>query len=125
MLKIIADLHTHTVFSDGRLSPQEVLQIAADKGYRVGLADHCGPGNFQLDSEDRFEKYLAAIRDLPVYHAVELDLGREIPVSSGKLKRCHYLIGGEAPLRFGRRTYVGIRKVLAHNPDNVNGVFGD
>jgi histidinol phosphatase-like PHP family hydrolase len=94
MLKTIADLHTHTVFSDGRLSPQEVLRIAADKGYRVGLADHCGPGNFQLDSRDRFEKYLSAIQDLPVYRAVELDLGREIPISPEELKRCHYLIGG-------------------------------
>ncbi|MBI4726730.1 hypothetical protein HY768_05840 [candidate division TA06 bacterium] len=94
MLKTIADLHTHTVFSDGRLSPQEVLQIASDKGYRVGLADHCGPGNFQLDSEARFEKYFTAIQDLPAYRAVELDLGRDIPVSRQSLKRCHYLIGG-------------------------------
>jgi histidinol phosphatase-like PHP family hydrolase len=94
MLKTIADLHTHTVFSDGRLSPKEVLQIASDKGYRVGLADHCGPGNFQLDSESRFEKYFEAIQDLPVYRAVELDLGREIAVSPENLKRCHYLIGG-------------------------------
>lgn len=94
MLKTIADLHTHSVFSDGRLSPREVLQIASEKGYRVGLADHCGPGNFQLDSQDRFERYLAAIQDLPVYRAVELDLGREIPVSPEELKRCHYLIGG-------------------------------
>lgn len=94
MLKTIADLHTHTVFSDGRLSPQDVLRIASDKGYLVGLADHCGPGDFQLDSEDRFEKYIAAIEDLPVYRAVELDLGREIPVSRKSLKRCHYLIGG-------------------------------
>jgi histidinol phosphatase-like PHP family hydrolase len=94
MLNTIADLHTHTVFSDGRLSPEEVSRIASDKGYLVGLADHCGPGNFQLDSEARFEKYLSAIQKLPVYRAVELDLGREIPVSREILKRCHYLIGG-------------------------------
>jgi histidinol phosphatase-like PHP family hydrolase len=94
MLKTIADLHTHTVYSDGRLSPKEVLQIASDMGYRVGLADHCGPGNFQLDSQYRFEKYMDAIQCLPVYRAVELDLGREIPVSHENLKRCHYLIGG-------------------------------
>lgn len=94
MLKTIADLHTHTIFSDGRLSPLEVLRIASDKGYLVGLADHCGTGNFQLDSEGRFEKYIAAIKDLPAYLAVELDLGREIPVSPESLKRCHYLIGG-------------------------------
>jgi len=94
MIKIIADLHTHTVFSDGRLKPEEVLRIAEGKGYRLGLADHCGPGNFQLDSKDRFEEYLSAIQDLPVYWAVELDLGREIPVPREDLKRCHYLIGG-------------------------------
>jgi histidinol phosphatase-like PHP family hydrolase len=94
MFKTVADLHTHTVFSDGRLSPEEVLRIASDKGYRVGLADHCGPGNFQLDSEDRFDRYLKAIEGLPVYRAVELDLGREIPVLAESLGRCHYLIGG-------------------------------
>lgn len=94
MLKTIADLHTHTTYSDGRLSPREVLQIASDKGYLVGLADHCGPGNFQLDSGARFNKYLLAIEKLPAYRAVELDLGREIPVSRQELQRCHYLIGG-------------------------------
>jgi histidinol phosphatase-like PHP family hydrolase len=94
MLERIADLHTHTTFSDGKLKPREVVRIAEQKGYLVGLADHCGPGNFQLDTEKRFGEYLEALSDLPAYKAVELDLGRDIPVPVEKLKRCDYLIGG-------------------------------
>ena len=36
-----ADLHVHTVFSDGRFSPEEVVQLSAKKKLRaVGITDH-------------------------------------------------------------------------------------
>jgi histidinol phosphatase-like PHP family hydrolase len=94
MFDRIADLHTHTVFSDGKLEPGEVIAIAGQKGYLVGLADHCGPGSFQLEDEQKFDLYMEAMAGLPAYRAVELDLGRDIPVPVEKLKRCDYLIGG-------------------------------
>jgi histidinol phosphatase-like PHP family hydrolase len=90
----LADLHTHTTFSDGRLSPEEVVAIAWGKGLRVGIADHCGPGRYQLGSDDRFDRYRQRVAKVPAWCAVELDLGRPVAVSAGRLARCHYLIGG-------------------------------
>lgn len=94
MIQAPVDLHIHSTFSDGKTTLDQIVAIARSKGMEAGVADHCGPGSFQLDTDDRFERYFAALRPLPVYRSVELDLGREIRVSLGNLKRCDYLIGG-------------------------------
>ncbi len=91
---IIKDLHTHTQFSDGRLTPAEVFSIAKAKGYQVGISDHCGEGSFQINSDDQFIRYLQALERLPVFRSAELDLGTEIGVSQHLLGKCDYLIGG-------------------------------
>jgi len=90
----ICDLHTHTTFSDGRLSPDEVLQAADAKGYRVGIADHCGLADGQLRDDLQFQAYLEAISRLPVLRSAELDLGAGVGVSPELLAQCDYLIGG-------------------------------
>lgn len=97
----ICDLHTHTTFSDGRMSPEEVLDAARSRGYGVGIADHCGQGDFQLETNDRFDRYLMALEGLPVYRAVELDLGNSGRVTADRLASCHYLIGGVHSLEAG------------------------
>ena len=39
--RVKVGLHTHTTLSDGRKSPQEVMQIYADAGYDyLALTDH-------------------------------------------------------------------------------------
>jgi histidinol phosphatase-like PHP family hydrolase len=90
----LADLHTHTVFSDGKLTVAQVAAIARDQGLAVGIADHCGQGSFQISSDRRFDEYLRHLALFPVYRSAELDLGREITVSLANLKRCDYLVGG-------------------------------
>lgn len=91
---IIKDLHTHTIFSDGKLTPEEVCSIAKAKGYLVGISDHCGEGSFQINSDDQFRHYLEALEELPVFRSAELDLGTEIEISRQLLDECDYLIGG-------------------------------
>ena len=40
-MKKVCDLHTHSVFSDGTLSPTEIVNLAADIGLSaVALCDH-------------------------------------------------------------------------------------
>lgn len=90
----IFDLHTHTCFSDGRLTPWEVLEVAREKGYVVGIADHCGRGRFQLSTNRRFDDYLEALGRLPVLRSAELDLGNRGSVTPDRLARCDYLIAG-------------------------------
>lgn len=89
-----ADLHIHSTFSDGKTTPEQIAAVARERGLEAGIADHCGPGSFQLDTDQRFERYFEAVSRYPVYRSVELDLGREIRVSPENLKRCDYLIGG-------------------------------
>lgn len=89
-----ADLHTHSTFSDGKTSLDQIAAIARSNGMAVGVSDHCGLGSFQLETDEQFERYFDALLPLPVYRSVELDLGREIRVSLDNLKRCDYLIGG-------------------------------
>lgn len=90
----IADLHTHTVFSDGRMDPGEVWEVARERGFRVGISDHCGEGSFQMNSDVGFLEYLRALEEYPVYRSAELDLGTEVRISLGLLNCCDYLIGG-------------------------------
>ncbi len=97
----ICDLHTHTFFSDGRMSPEEVWEAARSRGCRVGIADHCGRGDFQMESNDRFDDYLLALECLPVFRSAELDLGNPGGVTPDRLAKCHYLIGGLHSLAVG------------------------
>lgn len=94
MIQEPADLHTHSTFSDGKTTLDQIAAIARLTGMDAGVADHCGLGSFQLETDERFERYFEALLPLPVYRSVELDLGREIRVSLENLKRCDYLIGG-------------------------------
>lgn len=91
---IIKDLHTHTKFSDGKLTPEEVYCIAKAKGYQVGISDHCGEGSFQINRDDQFGQYLQALDGLPVFKSIELDLGTDITLSRQLMNKCDYLIGG-------------------------------
>jgi histidinol phosphatase-like PHP family hydrolase len=82
------------MFSDGKLTPEEVCSIAKAKGYLVGISDHCGEGSFQINSDDQFRHYLQALEGLAVFKSAELDLGTQIAVSPHLLGKCDYLIGG-------------------------------
>ena len=43
----LADLHMHTLFSDGALLPEELARRAAARGYTgVSFTDHAGPSNW-------------------------------------------------------------------------------
>lgn len=90
----IADLHTHTIFSDGRMNPGEVWGLARERGLRLGISDHCGEGSFQINSDPEFLEYLQALEGYPIYRSAELDLGTEVRISPDLLNRCDYLIGG-------------------------------
>lgn len=67
------------------MSPEEVWGAARSRGYRVGIADHCGQGDFQLESNQRFDDYLLALAGLPVFRSAELDLGNPGGVTSDRL----------------------------------------
>jgi histidinol phosphatase-like PHP family hydrolase len=91
------DLHVHTTMSDGDLDLAQVVQIARDRGVQVGIADHVSSRNPRLfvGTDDRLERYLAALEAQPVFRSGELCWCD--PFSTGLspeiVRRFDYLIG--------------------------------
>ncbi len=69
------DLHTHTFFSDGELSPSELANRAEKLGHElVAITDHVGPSNF----ESVLEKVKVASNELTENFDVDVVPGVEI-----------------------------------------------
>jgi 3',5'-nucleoside bisphosphate phosphatase len=74
-----ADLHTHTIFSDGKLTPEELLIKARDKGlYAISITDH-----------DTVEGSLVG-QSISDEYGVEVIVGCEFS-SLGKFREYHIL----------------------------------
>lgn len=67
------DLHVHTTMSDGDLSLDEVVEVAASRGVRVGIADHVSTRNAQrfVSTLQRLRDYLEAVEGAPVLRSAE------------------------------------------------------
>lgn len=79
------DLHTHTSYSDGRLSPEELIQLAKEKKLEIlGICDHAFSKKL-LDSYQittRLENYLRHLKILQKsLSGLVLRIGIEIDVS--------------------------------------------
>jgi histidinol phosphatase-like PHP family hydrolase len=67
------DLHVHTNMSDGDLSLEEVVAVAAQQGVTVGIADHVSSRNMRqfISTDERLREYLQALRSAPVFRSAE------------------------------------------------------
>ena len=67
------DLHSHSTASDGRLSPEELVKLAVDRGLSViAITDH--------DSVEGIEPALLAARDLPPLQVIPgVEISTDIP----------------------------------------------
>lgn len=126
---ILTDLHVHTVFSDGKNTPEEMVLAAIEKGMEcIGFSDH----SYALEDIDYCmakenievyrktvaelkEKYLGKIR---ILCGIEQDLYADVPG-----KGYDYVIGSVHRVKAGD-TYVSVD----HRPqiliDGVNRHFG-
>lgn len=87
------DLHTHTLLSDGKLLPSELVRRAVVKGYRaIALADHADASNvdFVVPRLKRVSKQLNSVWNILVIPAVELT---HVPIEylSFLAKKARYL----------------------------------
>ena len=79
------NLHTHTSYSDGWLSPEQLVEVARREGLEVlGICDHAFttklPSNYQITQ--RLEQYLAHLRRLQrSLEGIELVVGVEVDAS--------------------------------------------
>lgn len=78
------NLHTHTVFCDGRNTPEELIRAAIDKGFgSLGFSMHCDPtvNGRNPDFPEKFQAYKSEILRLkaewrgkfPIFLGVEYD----------------------------------------------------
>jgi histidinol phosphatase-like PHP family hydrolase len=88
----IVDHHLHTRWSDGRFAPQDLVDVANEKGYRIGISDHAGPrtGGIQAHNVDA---YIEDLKRYPVYRAVEMDVAYGMTFPNDKAEGLDYVIG--------------------------------
>ncbi|HEX6512997.1 MAG TPA: PHP domain-containing protein [Chloroflexota bacterium] len=88
----IVDHHLHTRWSDGRFSAAELLEVAREKGYRIGISDHAGPKQLGIQAHN-LDAYVADLRQFDVYRGVEFDVAYGLPFEADRGSELDYFIG--------------------------------
>jgi histidinol phosphatase-like PHP family hydrolase len=71
----VIDLHTHTLFSDGKLLPFELVRRAAAAGYRaLAITDHVDSSNIDFV----VPRIVRAVDEIRAYSALDVIAGAEI-----------------------------------------------
>ncbi len=86
------DLHNHSTFSDGQLTPDGVAAVAKAKGLVMGLTDHALMHGKLRSAADFTMYYAAADRNL-LLRGLEVDLGIPLTWPVRVLQEADYLIG--------------------------------
>ncbi|MBQ9511097.1 MAG: histidinol-phosphatase [Clostridia bacterium] len=93
------DLHTHTFFSDGKFSPEEMILSAIDHGFAaIGITDHAYAGDevSWWMSKEKTKEYISLIPQLKEKYKDKITvlLGTEFDAFSlGSLDPYDYVIG--------------------------------
>lgn len=111
-VKYLQNLHTHSIYCDGRDTPEEMISAALEKGFdSIGFSGHSymffSPNHSM--SLDGTEKYKKEINELKNKYSEQLDifLGLEFEMHSRvELSGYDYLIGSIHYFRFGDK-FVG------------------
>lgn len=86
------DLHLHSTFSDGRPTVAQLVERAQSIGFVFAISDHYST-LMPMDDDAKLGAYLDELETYPVYRAVEVDLGEQLPMSDRNLARLDYRIG--------------------------------
>src|SRR5436190_18086460 len=86
------DLHLHSTFSDGRSSVAQLVERANSIGFVFAISDHYS-SLMPMKDDATLGVYLDELEKYPVYRAVEMDLGEQLPMSEDNRARLDYLIG--------------------------------
>src|SRR5579875_2310889 len=86
------DLHLHSTFSDGHAAVPQLVERANRIGFAFAVSDHYSIDQ-QMNDNTKLAAYLDELDKYPVYRAVEMDLGEQLPISSENAARLDYRIG--------------------------------
>ncbi|MEG1559440.1 MAG: PHP domain-containing protein [Clostridia bacterium] len=77
--RLIADLHTHTVYSHGKSSPRDIVKSAVDAGLMtIAISEHAGGNLFYGLSDDDFLKLYNEIEELREIYKINILMGVEL-----------------------------------------------
>lgn len=122
-MKYIQNLHTHTVYCDGKNTPEEMINAAIEKGFSsIGFSGHSFMNySDYLGSVDKTEKYKEEILKLKKAYEnrINIYLGLEVDMySNPDVTGFDYLIGSVHYLKF-KDKYIGIDR----NQEEVKNVI--
>lgn len=86
----IVDLHTHTTFSDGDATMEQLLEAANRKGYKIGVSDHAFCK--MMTTQQSIDNYLEQLKKYDVYKGVEGNIGDYTKWSDRILSKLDYVI---------------------------------
>ena len=91
-MKLYANLHTHSIHSDGKYSPRELVRVAWEEGYRaMAVTDHdtvtANPEVAECCHELGMEYIFGAEFTSGPFHIVALDFDPEYPEMKAYLER--------------------------------------
>ena len=85
------DLHTHTIFSDGRNSIEEMLQHAQLLNLTIGISDHVDT-TYYMKSDHEIELYYSKLSGMQVLKSIEMSTEPTLQISRELLQKFDYLI---------------------------------
>lgn len=108
-MKITSNIHTHTVFSDGKNTPEEMVLSAIESGFTdLGFSDHAYTDFdlsycVKLENYDALKSAIGAMKDkygdrINIYCGTELDAYSPDYVTEGfdyYIGACHYVHGAD------------------------------
>src|SRR2546421_7850161 len=86
------DLHLHSTYSDGHSAVAQLVERATSIGFVFAISDHYS-SLMAMKDDAALGVYLDELEKYPVYRAVEVDLGEQLPMSEDNRARLDYLIG--------------------------------
>ena len=126
---ILSDFHTHTTFSDGKNSPEEMVQRAINLGVRaIGFSDHSYTffDESYCISKNNIQNYINTITDLKKKYRskIEIYCGIEQDFYSSAETDCYdYVIGSVHYVKAGD-SYIPIDESIDGLKSTVDKYFG-
>jgi putative hydrolase len=97
---MLYDLHMHTTFSDGNMTPADIEFMGRERFAKGGVADHLSPYH-KLKDEKSFMRYLKTISKFDILKGCEMCIGPKPAVSGDLLEELDFVIGSVHSLNFG------------------------
>ena len=124
------NLHTHTTYTDGKDTPEELVLEAIKRGFSsIGFSEHSFMHFSDFQSQLKIENMAAYINEInklkekhqdmiDIFCGLEYELFSEVPTSN-----LDYMIGSVHYLKFGEKL-LGFDRNLAQTQDYINDNFG-